>query len=531
MKYGLREVFFCVGLCLALPAASLAQTDVGTVYVAAVNSNGDLVYKWTEGKTQFFFDEAKWKPPTNIRIRNNASLKVKVYIYNLTDGTRAIAKKSWEINPGKSVSFAYERFHLKVFKPQLFDKFLAERLNVASDVFITGNENKITITSARRRFTVNNNLKEEIKVAIYNTGDIAQAIPRAQFNVKAGGQGTWAADVDTFRVKVFRPQVLDAFLVDKNDVGFNSTATISSGLWSRWETVAQKVPIVTDPTTNPAANGSSVDGYYTFIQALTMDGSIWGRAFHTKGRRWTDFMAISGFKGQLRSSPAVVSEAYLEGWDDLLHRGRGIFGIIDNGSVVVKPLFKGGFRGRVPNEDGAWTNLGGYTDTHPAAVTGGEGHKKKLWVFIRDAKTNSLWVKYRDPVTDKWSPWTSLSGGTYLKGAPAAVWGVSSDRKDRIDVFARGGDDYLQRRTWIEGKGWQNWQTITGLKLTSSPAVLDKSTCPVFSACKIKVIVFARGPDNAMYYNVLNGEAWSGWQSLGGNFRSAPVVFDPYSSM
>ena len=39
-----------------------------------------------------------------------------------------------------------------------------------------------------------------------------------------------------------------------------------------------------------------------------------------------------------------------------------------------------------------------------------------------------------------------------------------------------------------------------------------------------RIDVFAKGADNAIWQNTLNGTKWSGWRTLGGVFTSGPAA-------
>jgi hypothetical protein len=76
---------------------------------------------------------------------------------------------------------------------------------------------------------------------------------------------------------------------------------------------------------------------------------------------------------------------------------------------------------------------------------------------------------------------------------------------NRIDVFARGGDNALWHRWW-NGVRWYGWERLGGV-LLSAPAVASWSPN--------RLDVFVIGAQNAMYHLFWNG-AWHPYELLGG---------------
>jgi hypothetical protein len=105
-------------------------------------------------------------------------------------------------------------------------------------------------------------------------------------------------------------------------------------------------------------------------------------------------------------------------------------------------------------------------------------------------------------------PWYSL-GGVFTSGPAVASWGVN-----RLDVFARGGDNALWHKAWT-GTGWSGWYTLGG-GLTSDPAAVS------WGPNRIDVV--ARGTDNAIWHRAFTGAQWGPWTSLDGVFTSGPAI-------
>ena len=65
----------------------------------------------------------------------------------------------------------------------------------------------------------------------------------------------------------------------------------------------------------------------------------------------------------------------------------------------------------------------------------------------------------------QWSSWESLGG--VLTSGPA----VSSKRPNHLDVFVKGTNDTLYKRTW-NGSRWEEWEDIGG-NIDSAPAAVS----------------------------------------------------------
>jgi hypothetical protein len=100
--------------------------------------------------------------------------------------------------------------------------------------------------------------------------------------------------------------------------------------------------------------------------------------------------------------------------------------------------------------------------------------------------------------------------------APCSVDGTS------LDLFIRGGDNYLYLKITPDGIHWPSESTSLGGSMTSSPAATVRDTN--------KVTVFARGSDGAVWYKdgLQTGltTAWGNWVSIGGQipFGTSPSV-------
>lgn len=65
-----------------------------------------------------------------------------------------------------------------------------------------------------------------IKVCIYDSKDVAQAIPIKVMEIDPNKSAEWKGAPKSFHVKVFKPQFLDAPLSAKNQVAYNTAVTL-----------------------------------------------------------------------------------------------------------------------------------------------------------------------------------------------------------------------------------------------------------------------------------------------------------------
>ena len=115
------------------------------------------------------------------------------------------------------------------------------------------------------------------------------------------------------------------------------------------------------------------------------------------------------------------------------------------------------------------------------------------------------------------STWTSLGG--LATASPAAVsWGTPSSPNSnlRIDVFVRGTDGAVWQK-YYNNTVWSGWHALGGqLASGTGPAVSS------YSAGRLDV--FAEGTNGALYHKWWNGKSWSAWESLGGHLTASPAA-------
>lgn len=156
-----------------------------------------------------------------------------------------------------------------------------------------------------------------------------------------------------------------------------------------------------------------------------------------------------------------------------------------------------------------WENRGGDLASGPALTSWNPG---RLDAFAVGMFNNLIHTYWEDGAG--WAPWEDLGPRMQNQAdiwlAPAAVsWG-----NNRIDVFAgRKGDGALLHCYW-DGQAWYGWEDMGGV-LTAAPTAISRGAN--------RLDVYARGTDNTVYHRGWNGERWSDWLGFGG----APVISGP----
>jgi hypothetical protein len=216
---------------------------------------------------------------------------------------------------------------------------------------------------------------------------------------------------------------------------------------------------------------------------------------------------------------------YTRSWDTSAWSAVfGLGGATSSGSAAVAPasrrldVYARGVDNQVwlRRYDGTawsqWSALGGLTYASPAASL--RRGTSIVDVFIR-SRDDTILHRYRNGST--WSSgWASIGappGGA--RSAPAAL----SNSSGRIDVFVRGADSAIWRRSWTTS--WGPWTSLGGTA-TSAPAVASRGTN--------RVDLFVRGAAGDVQHRSYNGSSWSSWASLGGYALSAPAAVAPNSN-
>jgi SpoIID/LytB domain protein len=114
-----------------------------------------------------------------------------------------------------------------------------------------------------------------------------------------------------------------------------------------------------------------------------------------------------------------------------------------------------------------------------------------------------------------YSPWQAIPG-TRTTSGPAAV----TSNGQWIDIVVRGGDGAFWHNAGpLDGNGkpayFVGWQSLGG-NFTSAPSVA--------AIAENRLAVAGRGGDGSTYLKIWDGHAWSGWGALGGQSYSAPSL-------
>ena len=159
-----------------------------------------------------------------------------------------------------------------------------------------------------------------------------------------------------------------------------------------------------------------------------------------------------------------------------------------------------------------WNSLQGLTVNERMGVAQSEG--LDWYVFARATDNSVRYNRYQCWAMGEcgFSGWQSLDGAVTSRPV-AATRGVGSG--GHVDVFARGvdGSIYYRHRPPWQGT-FESWVSLGGY-IVGAPAVV---------AVNNRLMVFARGGDNALYVNTFDGTNWSGYAGLGGHLTGDPVA-------
>jgi hypothetical protein len=139
-------------------------------------------------------------------------------------------------------------------------------------------------------------------------------------------------------------------------------------------------------------------------------------------------------------------------------------------------------------ENGTWANRYQHTLPDPEAGSG---------TFHEAPSVNAIGAVSR--------------GGEIVGGPDACSWGGQ-----RLDVFARGKDEYIWHIYRDDQGVWHEWESLGGLRMTSDPSAAARGNG--------QMSVFARGENNQLWtitYS-LKTDHWGPWLPLGGILAGAP---------
>ena len=548
---GLSTVLRTAAIACALALVATSTQAEKRLVVGGLDKDSHFSYTFKGDAPVFSVKVTKPSLPKVVTISNDTGREITVRFYNASDNVRAIAKHRATLKDGRGISWPYQLYHIKVYEPRLLDKHVLTKLDINSDVVITRKGDKYSATVAKAPdFTVTNNSTESIVAYIYNEGDNIRLIARKSFTIGPKKKATWDdPTIDTFRVRIHRAKFLAAPISEARNANVRTSIVVNELEWSPWKKLmlgewkdgklaatksTKLVPSLDGITVGQAGHDAGRKRVWPEMYALAPEGGLFVQTMLDGGESdgvvkvvnsadWElgDFVGTlkPRFPGQIGSTPTVVADG--EAGTDRMVFARGPFG-----NLVAKRMYTGA---NAWNTSGGWTDLSGNLDSRPAAVSIGSGSSRRLMVAVRDAGTDSLHVRFRAK-DKKWGQWDDLGGN--IKGSPASCTGVYGSGSVnglalRVDVFARGEDNTLRHRAWLEGEGWQAWKNLGG-NIASDPAVhseSDSNPRPNNRTAKTRYHVVALGPSGNVVYRHYNGTAWSDWKSLGGKLTSAPVVF------
>jgi Glycosyl hydrolase catalytic core len=128
----------------------------------------------------------------------------------------------------------------------------------------------------------------------------------------------------------------------------------------------------------------------------------------------------------------------------------------------------------------------------------------------------AIYGRHWDGAEEPGAPWSTVGTlGGETSSSPAAV----APAESRLDVYARGPDNGVWYRRY-NGSSWSGWASLGRTTYVSPAAALRRGTAIVD--------VFVRGTNNAIYQRSRNGNTWSAaWASIGappGGATSAPAA-------
>jgi hypothetical protein len=177
--------------------------------------------------------------------------------------------------------------------------------------------------------------------------------------------------------------------------------------------------------------------------------------------------------------------------------------VVSNSSGTIEVLVHGQdnvlYRQQLSNGawQGSWTSMGGVLTSAPDADSWGSNHRAMALRGI----TNEVWY-LRWNATNGWGSFTSL--GT-PDGSATSDPSVVAREQGTLDVFVRGGNQELWRKTWASG-AWGAWTSLGGTLVGGIDAM---------SWGTGHSDVFALGTDGNIYHRYLNNGVWYDWTPMG----------------
>ncbi|MCB1985814.1 MAG: hypothetical protein H6936_16535 [Burkholderiales bacterium] len=149
--------------------------------------------------------------------------------------------------------------------------------------------------------------------------------------------------------------------------------------------------------------------------------------------------------------------------------------------------------------DNDWQNLGGIIEEQPECVSWGPD---RIDCFARGGN-NNLYHKWWNG--SDWHGWQNLNVETRSQAS------CLSRMPDTIDCFVRGDNNRMYKVSW-DGSMWD--------VLDLGGVIQDQPECVSWGVNRIDC--FARGGNDRMYHKYWDGASWHGWDDLGGVIKEQP---------
>ena len=210
---------------------------------------------------------------------------------------------------------------------------------------------------------------------------------------------------------------------------------------------------------------------------------------------WRDGMTfVHGYGGQLIGGPALSGQTVMGRWTD-----------------------NALWWNHVPQ----WQSLGGRLTSRPGTASGGLSVPNGSATDVVARGTDgAVWVNqsiFAGPGEVRWTGWRSLGGQVLAGSGPTAV-----NTGNRVYVLAVGTDRAVWVKHSADGAHWTAWRSLGG-----------QVSGDLGAASHGPAIVFARGADNAVWYNQFVGTTAGvtpGWHTLGERLTSGVGAWQGHTS-
>ncbi len=544
-----------LALAVALVALASAEASEKRIVVAGLNAKGHLRYAFRGEGSLILVETSRPTPPKTLRLTNRSGRTLRIELFNGGDSVRLIPRQRLSLANGKSHEMPYQVFHTKAFELGLLNKLAATGLSLAANAEIRPmkGSRRLEVHPERPAFQVRNLTKESFQVSIFNESDRVRAVPLAILNCPPQKSTRWDNPrLEPFRIRVHPNKVLTRPVSDDRLANALTQVEIRSVEWSPWKTLNQmKVEdgrirdsseplIVPGPAVSADSMGYTTSGrgnfFRPFLYARNANGQLWSR-------RLLDSPLGDGLVAVERSADWRLREDGGGGeWDMGPFSGTPVVGahsllaaLSAGGALIAKPLLVSSSSLAI-NESGKWTTVGGRFEGNPAFATYGNWRDETFLFLGRDPTDQSIRAITRDPA-GKWGEWQDLGRPFQDRPAACTLFEGSFDTrlvatpiekaKARVHIFARGPDDSLMHRVWIQESGWKPWEKLEG-KIHSSPSVLSEKNLVGPSERQTfqhRIHLVAKDAEGRIRYWRFDGKKWSAPSTIGPALASDPILF------